>query len=49
MQQTPYELDFADIDTKVDFEVDGSQHYNNEDCKRHDQREIMSCPLLGGP
>lgn len=42
-----YELDFANVTSKIDFEVDGSQHYNNDDCKSHDLRRNHELASIG--
>lgn len=33
----PYKLDFADVDNKIDVEIDGEQHYVNDDLCEKDQ------------
>lgn len=33
----PYKLDFADVDNKIDVEVDGEQHYINNELSERDQ------------
>lgn len=33
----PYKLDFADVDNKIDVEVDGEQHYINNELRERDQ------------
>ena len=33
----PYKLDFADVDNNIDVEIDGEQHYVNDDLCERDQ------------
>lgn len=42
-----YELDFADVENKIDIEIDGDQHFLDKKIQEHDKKRNLALTNLG--